>query len=80
MSTAAAPPVLKITLVYSVSAVVIGVAVGLVAALALNRPFRGAAIRSARIRACLAVGAPRLTRTGRGPLPHRSFGILIWKM
>lgn len=33
--------VLKITLVYSVSAVVIGVAVGLVAALALNRPFRG---------------------------------------
>lgn len=33
--------VLKITLIYSVMAVVIGVAVGLIAALALNRPFRG---------------------------------------
>jgi multiple sugar transport system permease protein len=33
--------VLKTTLIYSVSAVIIGVAVGLVAALALNRPFRG---------------------------------------
>jgi len=33
--------VLKITLTYSVMAVVLGVAVGLVAALALNRPFRG---------------------------------------
>ncbi len=32
---------IKITLIYSVSAVVIGVAVGLIAALALNRPFPG---------------------------------------
>lgn len=33
--------VLRITLTYSVMAVIIGVALGLVAALALNRPFRG---------------------------------------
>lgn len=33
--------VLKITLTYSVMAVVLGVAVGMIAALALNRPFRG---------------------------------------
>lgn len=33
--------VLKITITYSVMAVILGVAVGLVAALALNRPFRG---------------------------------------